>query len=137
MLRSSCGSYPKIRLRLLLFHCLICFNKKASLPYVEEIINTITEKVPAIIEKAITEPFKGDAVVKSMPTNPKTEPISVNYPSSKNLEIKLDGILELTKEPGQHSWVKRMKHDKKHLETTLETFDEWDKSSLATDFCWN
>ena len=78
---------PNIRLRLLLFRCLICFNGKASLPSVEEIINTITEKVPAIIEKAITESFKGDAVVKSMPTNPKTEPISVNSPSKENLQL--------------------------------------------------
>ena len=31
--------------KLLLFRCLICFNKKASLPSVEENINTITEKI--------------------------------------------------------------------------------------------
>ena len=123
---------PKItKAKLLVFRCLIFFNKKASLPSVEEVKNTITEKVPAIIENAITESFKGDAVVKSMPTNPKTEPRSVNSSSSKNLEMKLNGIPELTIEPGQHSSVKRMEHGEKHLETILETIGDWDKSSLA------
>ena len=73
-----------------------------------------------IIEKAITESIKGDAVVKSMPTNPKTEPRSVNSSSSKKLEIKLNGIPELTIEPGQHSSVKRVELDEKHLGTILE-----------------
>ena len=65
-----------------------------------------------------------------MPINPNTEPISVNSSNSKNLEIKLNGIPELKVEPGQHSSVKRMEHDEKHLVTLLETIGEWDKSSL-------
>ena len=117
--------------KLMLFRCLICFNKKTSLPSVEKVINTIKVKFPVIIEKAITESFKGEAVVKSMPTNPKTEPRSVNSSSSKNLEIKLNGIPELTIEPGQHSSVKRVELDEKHLGTILELIDELDKSSLA------
>ena len=109
---------PKItKVKLLLFLCLICFNNKASLPSVEKIINIITGK----IEKAITESFKGDAVVKSMPINPKTEPSSVNSSSSKNLEIKINGIPELNREPSQNSSVKRIEHDEKHLESILET----------------
>ena len=115
----------------MLFRCLICFNKKASLLSVEEVIYTITEKIPAIIEKIITESFKGEAVVKSIPINPKTEPKSVNFSCSKHMEIKLNGIPELKIEPGQHSSVRTMEHYEKHLETKLETIGEWDKSSLA------
>ena len=123
---------PKItKAKLLLFRCLICLKKKASLPSVDEVINTITENIAAIIEKAIIESFKGDAVVKSMPTNPKTEPPSVNSSSSRNSEIKLNVIPELKTEPGQHSSVKRIEHDEKHLETILETIVEWDIKSLA------
>ena len=66
-----------------------------------------------------------------MPTNPKTESKSVKSSSSKHLETNLNDIPDLTIEPGQHSSVKRMKHDEKHLETVLETIDEWDKSNLA------
>ena len=87
----------------------------------KKVINTTTEKIPAIIEKAITESFNGDAVVKSMPTNPKIEPRSVTSSSSKNLEIKSNDIPELKLEPGQHSSVKRMEHDEKHMETKLKT----------------
>ena len=37
----------------------------------------------------------------------------------------MNGISELKIEPGQHSTVKRMEHDEKHLETILETIGEW------------
>ena len=47
------------------------------------------------------------------------------------MEIKLNGIPGLKKEPGQHSSVKRIEHDEKHLETILETNVNWDRSSLA------
>ena len=66
-----------------------------------------------------------------MPINPKTEPRSVNFSSSNNLENKLNGIPELKLEPGQHSSVERMEHDEKYLETILETIGEWHKSSLV------
>ena len=65
-----------------------------------------------------------------MPINPKTEPKSVISSSSKNLEIKLNGIPKLEIEPDQHSSVKRIEQDEKHLKTILETIVEWDKSSL-------
>ena len=66
-----------------------------------------------------------------MPTNPKTEPTSVDSSSRKKMEIKLNGIPEFKIEPSQQFSVKGMEHDEKHLETILETFGEWDKSSLA------
>ena len=47
------------------------------------------------------------------------------------MEIKLNGIPELKIQPSRQFSVKRMGHDEKYLETILETFGEWDESSLA------